>query len=116
MSLIQLSLIVFTVLLLSLGQILFKLASDQVVLSLPGILPSLLNPKLIVAIGVYLVATVLWLIAIKGIPLRLAYPFAALAFFVVPTLAHFLLGEGLGWNTYLGALIILVGVAVSVAR
>lgn len=116
MPLFQLSLILFTVILLSIGQILFKLASNDVVLTPSGILPSLLSIKLIVAFSVYSIATVLWLIALKDVPLRVAYPFASLAFFIVPTLAHFVLEEPLSWNTYVGAIIIALGVIVSVSR
>lgn len=115
MSLSQLSLILFTVILLSAGQILFKLASSDLVLTPAGFLPSLLSLKLIVALAVYSVATILWLIALKAVPLRVAYPFVASAFFIVPTLAHFLLGEELGWNTYAGAGLIALGVIVSVS-
>ncbi len=53
---------------------------------------------------------------IKGVPLRVTYPFVALAYFIVPTLAYFLLGEALSWNTYAGAIIIATGVMVSVFR
>lgn len=116
MTLLQLLLIMFTVFLLSAGQILFKLASEDIVLTYSGILPSLMSLKLVVAFAVYLIATLLWLIALKGVPLRVAYPFAALAFFIVPTLAHFLLGEAHSWNTYAGASIIALGVIVSVVR
>lgn len=116
MTLLQLLLILFTVFLLSAGQILFKLASEGIVLTSSGILPSLISFKLMVAFAVYIIATLLWLIALKGLPLRVAYPFVALAFFIVPTLAHFLLGESLGWNTYVGASIIALGVIVSVVR
>jgi drug/metabolite transporter (DMT)-like permease len=116
MSIFQLSLILFTVLLLSVGQILFKLASDDIVLNAAGLLPSLLSFKLVVAFTVYSIATILWLVALKDTPLRVAYPFAALAFFIVPTLAHFLLGEALGWNTYVGAGIIALGVVISTSK
>lgn len=114
MSIMQLLLILFTVFLLSVGQILFKLASSDIVLTRAEILPSLMTYKLIVAFVVYSFATVLWLIALKGVSLRLAYPFAAIAFFIVPTMAHFLLGESLSWSTYIGAFIIAIGVIVSV--
>ncbi|MEC5385592.1 hypothetical protein VVD49_07640 [Uliginosibacterium sp. H3] len=116
MSVFQIILILFTVLLLSVGQILFKLASNDIVLTVDGLLPSLLSFKLLIAFAVYSGATVLWLIALKDVPLRAAYPFAALAFFLVPTLAHFLLGEPLGWNTYIGASIIAFGVIISVSK
>jgi undecaprenyl phosphate-alpha-L-ara4N flippase subunit ArnE len=116
MTLLQLLLIFFTVFLLSAGQILFKLASEDIVLTPSGILPSLISFKLAVAFVVYIIATCRWLVALKGVPLRVAYPFAAMAFFIVPTLAHFLLGEVLSWNTYVGASIIALGVVVSVVQ
>jgi len=116
MTILQLLLILFTVFLLSVGQILFKIAANSIVLTSSGLLPSLVNAKLIIALAVYSVATILWLIALKGVPLRMAYPFAALAFFIVPTLAHFLLGEPLNWNTYIGACIIALGVFVSISQ
>lgn len=114
MSIPQLLLILLTVFLLSTGQILFKLASNGIVLSSTGLLPSLLNLRFMAALAVYSIATLLWIIALKDIQLRVAYPFAALAFFIVPTLAHFILGETLSWNTYVGAVIIAIGVIISV--
>ena len=114
MTIPQLSLIIFTILLISAGQILFKWASQDIVLSPTGFIPSLFSVKVMVTISVYAIATLLWFIALKNVPLRLAYPFAALAFFIVPTLAHFLLGETLSWNVYVGAGIIALGVFVSV--
>jgi len=116
MTLLQILLILFTVFLLSAGQVLFKLASEDIILTSTGILPSLMSLKLVIAFAVYAIATLLWLIALKGVPLRVAYPFTAMAFFIVPTLAHFFLGETLGWNTYVGAGIIALGVGVSVIR
>jgi len=116
MTILQLVLILFTVFLLSVGQILFKLASEDIVLTSTGILTSLMSIKLVIAFAVYAIATLLWLISLKGVPLRVAYPFAAMAFFIVPTLAHFFLGETLSWNTYVGASIIALGVIVSVIR
>lgn len=116
MSIWQFFLIIFTVFLLAAGQILFKIASDNLIITARGFIPSLFDPAILVALAVYGVATVLWLIALKGMPLRVAYPFVALAFVIVPTLAHYLLGESVGWNTYVGALIIGVGVFVSVYK
>jgi drug/metabolite transporter (DMT)-like permease len=116
MTLLQLLLILFTITLLSFGQILFKLASEEIVLTYSGIIASLMSLRLLAAFSIYIIATSLWLVALKGVPLRVAYPFSALAFFIVPTLAHFLLGEELGWNTYVGAFIISLGVIVSVFK
>lgn len=109
-------LISFTVILLSVGQILFKQASEDLNLTPSQILPSLLSIKLAISFAVYATATLLWLISLKGVPLRVAYPFAATAFFIVPILAHFFLGEALSWNTFFGASLIGLGVIVSVIK
>jgi drug/metabolite transporter (DMT)-like permease len=116
MTFLQLVLILSTMLLLSIGQILFKLASEDVVLTASGIFPSLIKIKFILALVIYALATLLWIISLKELPLRVAYPFVAMTFIFVPTLSHFLLGETLSWNTYIGAGIIALGVIVSVAK
>ncbi|WP_084435647.1 EamA family transporter [Desulfomicrobium escambiense] len=112
MNLSQTILILFTVLSLSLGQILFKLAAEKINFSLAGIL-SLFNINLLVALLVYFFATGMWLFVLKQIPLRIAYPYAALAFIFVPLLGHFIIGEKIYWNTFVGASLILVGVLIS---
>ena len=116
MTFLQLILILSTVLLLSVGQILFKLVSEDLVLTSSEILQSLINLKLMFALVIYAIATLLWVISLKELPLRVAYSFVAMTFFIVPMLAHFVLDETLGWNTYIGAGIIALGVIVSVAR
>jgi undecaprenyl phosphate-alpha-L-ara4N flippase subunit ArnE len=116
MSLLQLAFTILTVLALSIGQILFKMASSNFEFSATGFFSSLLSVKLIIALMVYFFATIMWLFVLKNTPLRVAYPFAALAFFVVPILAYFLLGEKINWNTFAGAGLIAVGVWISVYK
>lgn len=116
MTFLQVVLILSTVLFLSTGQVLFKLASQDLVLTSSEFLPSLISLKLIAALAIYAMATLLWVVTLKEVPLRIAYSFVGLTFFIVPLLAHFFLGETLSWNTYLGAGIIALGVMVSVAR
>ncbi len=113
MSLTHLAFIILTVIALSAGQILFKIAASTFEFSAEGFINSLFNIKLILAFAVYFIATIMWLFVLKDTPLRVAYPFVALAFFIVPTLAHFVLGENINWNTYAGAFLIAVGVWVS---
>lgn len=113
MSALQLSLILLTVLGLSAGQVLFKLASARLIFTPSGLLQSIVEPKLIAALLVYFVATGMWLYVLKQLPLRVAYPYVALAFVFVPVLAFFLLGEKLHWNTFLGAAFIFAGVWIS---
>ncbi|WML89825.1 EamA family transporter [Thiothrix lacustris] len=113
MTFSQVVLIIFTVMALSVGQVLFKISSSQINFSLTGILPSLLNIQLILALFVYFFATGMWLFVLKQLPLRVAYPYVALAFVIVPLLSHFLLNEKLQWNTFVGAALIFSGVWVT---
>jgi undecaprenyl phosphate-alpha-L-ara4N flippase subunit ArnE len=110
----QLLFILLTVVMLAAGQILFKVASVKLEMSFKGLFTGLfLNPTLILALVIYGLATVFWLFVLKSMPLRLAYPFAALGFFIVPLLAFFFLNEPLRWTTFAGASIIMLGVYVS---
>lgn len=108
--------ICLTVLALSVGQVLFKLAANDLARAdaqAGASWAAWLNPKLLLALVVYAGATLCWLLSLKQVPLHLAYPFAALAFVIVPLLAHFWLGEQLKPSTFVGAALILSGVAVS---
>jgi len=110
----QLIFIIATVFLLAVGQILFKVAAEKIDIAGQGIVASLLlNTSLIIALVVYAVATFCWLMVLKGMPLRLAYPFAALGFFIVPLLSYLFLGEPLRASSFIGAAIIMVGIYVS---
>ncbi|KAF1724632.1 hypothetical protein CSC76_13465 [Pseudoxanthomonas mexicana] len=99
-----------TLLLLSLGQILFKLASRGVSFGDPR---SLLSPSLLSGLFVYGLATIMWILVLKRLPLSLAFPFYGLTFLLVPLLAHFLIGERIGYQTFLGGGIIMFGVFVT---
>lgn len=110
----QLLLTVLTVLLLSIGQVLFKYASGKINIESKGLFAGLLlNPAFIIAIAVYAVATISWLFVLKAIPLKVAYPFAALAFVLVPIFASIFLGETLRFTTFAGAIVIIIGVYIS---
>ena len=105
---------VLTVLALSIGQILFKLAARG--LEGTGSLMSQIvsNHYLWIALTVYAVATIFWIGLLRQIPLHIAYPFVALAFLFVPVLGHWILDEPLRWQSLLGALVIVMGVWISV--
>jgi drug/metabolite transporter (DMT)-like permease len=114
MTIRQLLLTVTTVFMLSIGQVLFKLASEKIDIHGKGFISGfLLNPALLIAILVYGLATISWLFVLKITPLKIAYPFAALAFIIVPIFAFYFLGEPLRWTTFAGAAIIVAGVYVS---
>ncbi len=105
---------VLTVLALSIGQILFKLAARGLDGTESLLSQIMVNHFLWIALAVYAIATVFWIGLLRQIPLNLAYPFVALAFFFVPVLGHWLLDEPLRWQNLAGALAIMVGVWISV--
>lgn len=108
------SLTILTVLALAVGQILFKLAARGLAGTEPLVQQILVNHYLWIALAVYGVATAFWIGLLREIPLHIAYPFVALAFLFVPVLGHWVLDEPLRWQSLVGALVIVVGVWISV--
>lgn len=104
---------VLTVIGLSTGQILFKLAALHLRGDDPIWLLALKNTHLWVALVVYGVSTLFWILLLRQVPLKIAYPFVGCAFFIVPVLAAIFLGETLSWKSMLGALLIAAGIYVS---
>ncbi|NGO51262.1 EamA family transporter [Allomesorhizobium camelthorni] len=105
--------LVFTPLLISAGQILFKLTSARAGgTDAAGLLAVLVDPYLIAAFAIYGIGTIVWVYVLKSVPLTVAYPFMALTFCAVPLLAWFLLGETLSLRYAIGAGLIIAGLLV----
>ena len=100
------------VLLLASGQLVFKSAADAGVEA--GTFLSI-RPLAItfVALSIYGVASVLWILLLQHAPISRVYPFMGLAFVIVPVLAHFVLGDTLGVRNLLGGVVIAAGVVIS---
>jgi drug/metabolite transporter (DMT)-like permease len=117
LNLRQFSLVIAVVVLMSFGQVLFKLTSRELAATSGPPLALLQNQKLLMfgASGfvLYAITSVLWVLALRGVDLSRAYPIAALGYVLVPVLGIFLLSEkvsGFGW---LGIALIVAGVWVS---
>lgn len=110
---LEAALLAVTVAAISSGQLLFKLASNAWG---PGSgLSGLLQVGWFWAgLVVYGGATLGWLMLLRTVPLSVAYPFFALAFFIVPLLSWWVLGEPMGLRQWTGAALIAAGVWVSV--
>lgn len=112
----QVLLLVATVSLMSVGQILFKLAANDLTgfdLSTLSSFKKLFSPWLMVALVCYALSTAMWVGVLRITPLNRAYPFVAFAFVAVPFLSFLLIGERIRWSTIVGAVVILIGVIVS---
>lgn len=104
------------VVLIAIGQLLFKTAASQ--WRIDGwswaTLRSFLSPTMLVALVLYGLTTILWVLVLRSTPLSIAYPLYALVFVLVPFLAYFALGEPLSWNTLIGGGVIVLGVMIAI--
>lgn len=101
--------------LIATGQLLFKRTAQGVanVHGAPAIVRHILfDPWFIAALTIYMFATFLWIFALREVPLSKAYPFLALAFFLVPVGAMIFYGEPLGLRYFLGLAFVLAGIMI----
>jgi drug/metabolite transporter (DMT)-like permease len=76
----------------------------------PTVVAQFLNPLTIVGLAVYIVAALCYILALKRIPVSIAFPSVAASYAVVAVLAHLLWNEPLGWPQLVG--IVLIGSGV----
>ncbi len=114
MTIVQILRLLAVALLLAAGQISFKLTADTLPRTdrLVGLLRWPALGWLSLALGIYAVATLLWVLALSETPLSRAYPFMLVSFTLVPLAAAVLFGENLGWSYGLGMALVLAGLAL----
>ncbi len=95
------------------GQVLFKLAADESKRAGDNWLAGWFTWSFVGALVIYGVATLLWVWVLRHVPLNIAYPLFALAFLIVPVLAHFFLNEPFSIRHLIGGGLILAGVAIA---
>ncbi|MEM7364279.1 MAG: EamA family transporter [Pseudomonadota bacterium] len=66
-----------------------------------------------VAMTIYFGASILWVLALRELPLSRAYMFLSLSFVIVPTAAMLLFGEQLSKTFFLGVVLILAGLVLT---
>lgn len=113
MSLMTALLAMLTIIGLSIGQLLFKLAADRIHGDASLWILLLKNTYLWLALCLYGLTTISWIVVLRQAPLRLAYPFVGLVFIIVPLLAHKFLDEPLPPQALIGAGFILLGICIS---
>jgi len=100
--------LIICVLAISVGQVLFKVSAGS---NAEGaFLMKMMQPSLLLALLIYGGATVFWVWLLQTIPLNVAYPYMALAFLFVPLMSLFFLGEKVDMSTWLGSVLIVIGV------
>ena len=103
-------------LILSAGQLLFKLTAIRLptVAHFTDLRHLVYDPLLWLALVLYAGATVLWIFMLQRVELMHAYPFAALAFVLVPMGASAFFGERLSLGVMVGTVFIVIGICVTV--
>jgi drug/metabolite transporter (DMT)-like permease len=115
LSLIQIAILSSFSILTASAQMMFKKAS----MTLPPLtsfdlaFQFVTNIWLVGAIILNVVAIVLWVIVLQKTPLSVAYPFAALAFIIVPFLAWYIHNETISMFQIMGAILIVLGIVVA---
>lgn len=104
----------------SAGQIFLKKGVDEVKdkeVKQKNILIALLvygkNGNILLGFFCAVVAATSWLYALKRVPLNYALPFMALTYILVPFMSKIFLSENIPYNRWIGAFIIIFGVAIS---
>jgi drug/metabolite transporter (DMT)-like permease len=99
------------------GQVLFKLGAMKApqVENASGWISLIFQPVVLTALCLYAASTFLWLWLLQRIPLTTAYPFAALAFLLVPFGGWLFFKEPLNGRYLLGVALILAGVVLTSA-
>ena len=85
------------------GQIALKSAAN----ASATITTQFLNPLTMIGLAVYAFAALCYILALKKIPVSIAFPSVAASYAVVAVLAHILWNEPLGWPQMTG--IVLIG-------
>ena len=97
---------------IALGQLLFKIASQRLSATGKELYMVLFDPVMILALGIYGGATLIWIYLLKFVPLSYAYSFMALTFLAVPILSIFFLGETLNLKYWIGTALIIAGLII----
>jgi len=101
-----------TVLSISAGQMLFKIAAERANVAQSLFAPSVLT-VLFFAVALYGGATLIWVSVLRYVPLTVAYGFMALSFAIVPLLAAIFLHEPLTPRYVIGMVLIMCGIMVA---
>jgi len=87
------------------GQLLLKAGADA-----PDFVSQLLRPSTLAGLALYGSAAFLYIIALRKIPVSVAFPSVSLSYAIVAVLGHFLFGEPFGIKQIGGIVLIMGGV------
>ena len=90
------------------GQIALKSAAD----GSATLLGQFLSPMTVIGFTIYILAAVCYVVALKKIPVSIAFPSVSASYAIVAVIAHLFWNEPLGWPQIAGLLLIGSGVVL----
>jgi drug/metabolite transporter (DMT)-like permease len=91
------------------GQLLLKTGAER---TADGVLAQFLDPFTLGGLAAYGLGAIFYILAIKRIPISIAFPSVALSYVLVAIAAHLLWQEALGWQQFAGIGLIAAGILV----
>jgi small multidrug resistance pump len=91
------------------GQLLLKTGAAR---TGDGVLAQFLDPFTLGGLVAYGLAAIFYILAIKRIPVSIAFPSVAISYVLVAIAAHLLWQEALGWQQFTGIGLIAAGILV----
>ncbi|WP_395714610.1 DMT family transporter [Reyranella sp.] len=89
------------------GQVLLKLGADA-----PNFISQVLRPSTLAGLALYGSAAFLYMVALRKIPISVAFPTVSLSYAIVAVLGHYLFGEPFGMKQIGGIALIVGGVVL----
>lgn len=111
MSLEKIALFVFVSVLMSVGQLLFKVTANQWTSTSSMLTMAFIWP-LMGSLAVYATACTLWIFALRNTELSKAMPFIATAYIIAPLASAALFDDAIQPAYWLGAAFIVTGIAI----
>lgn len=91
------------------GQLLLKTGVER---AGDGVLDQFLGPFTMGGLAAYGLGAIFYILAIKRIPVSIAFPSVALSYVLVAVAAHLIWSEPLGWQQFTGIGLIAAGILV----
>jgi drug/metabolite transporter (DMT)-like permease len=97
------------------GQLMFKGAARTLPpFSEMGLLKLLVTmfttPLILAGFSCFFISALMWIVAIRSVPLSVAYPMVALSYIIIFTGSALLYGESISWKHAVGAMLIVSGI------
>lgn len=113
----NLLLCILNMLLMSLGQLLFKIGCRGKTLdSLQSMIHLIFSPVVLLALFVYAGSTVLWMYILSKMEISYAYPIQSMAVPLVVVISCFIFKEPVPINRWIGLIVVVIGVNLVVMK